>query len=138
MWSNHQAARLTSAPVPPRNRDEFLLSPAGSARPVEPSRLREVALSTLDSMGIVGTTDDLAVVYAVCLRRLGREPDIDAPVRAMVGAGLGQEISQSTRDWLLGHNTVDSALFERARARRAELGIESDQVSGAKDATGAA
>jgi hypothetical protein len=121
-WSNPQAGSLTGKPVPPATREEFELSPAGSVRPIHPARLRDSALSTLDSIDIVGTTDDLLAVYTACLRRLGREPTHRTPIHTMVSAGLGFDISDDTRNWLLDQNTIDQALFERARARAANLG----------------
>jgi hypothetical protein len=135
MWSNPQASSLTSSPVPPRNRGEFELSPAGTLRPLPPERLRDASLSTLDSIDIVGTTGDLLSVYTACLRRLDREPTLETPIHTMVSAGLGFDISDATRNWLLDHNTIDQALFDRARSRATQLQPDASRPSAPPSST---
>jgi hypothetical protein len=119
LWSNPQATSLCLQRIPP-NRDQAQLAPEGSTV-ASPGNLSERAVATLDRIDIVATTGDLLAVYQTCLDRLGIEPFFDKSMRENVGAGLNEPISESTREWLLEHNTIDSDLFERAQQRSAQL-----------------
>ena len=95
--------------------------PEGTAGVLSDSDLPGRAMALLNAIDIVGTPDDLVTVYRACLRRLGMEPTLAVPLRVNVSDGPKEPISPSTRDWLLEHNAVDTALFERVKARREEL-----------------
>ena len=119
-WSNPQARGLASPRVPP-DREQSQVSPEGEMVHLHDVELAEAAPPMLDSIDIVGTTDQLMVVYRECLKRLGITPEPVELLQANLGSGLGEEVSRSTRDWLLEHNTIDSALFDRAKIRGSKL-----------------
>jgi len=121
LWSNPQATSLCLPRIAPSAR-EAAASPEGHSVPLPWSEIRQRAAATLDAIDVVGTTADLLAVYRDCLDRLGLGPATRTePLKENAGAGLGTGIRSSTRDWLLEHNTIDSALFERAKVRAGEL-----------------
>jgi hypothetical protein len=121
LWSNPQATSLCLPRIAPSRRDAPA-SPEGHTVSVPWSEIRERAAATLEAIDVVGTTGDVLAVYRACLDRVGAGPAAyTEPLKENVGAGLGAGISASTRDWLLEHNTIDLALYERANARAEEL-----------------
>jgi hypothetical protein len=119
-WSNPQARQLASLRIPP-DREQARVSPEGEMVHIPDIELADLAPQMLESIDIVGTSDDLLLVYRECLRRLGMVPAAQAARAENVGRGLGEAVSAATRDWLLEHNTVDLALFDRANIRGGEL-----------------
>jgi hypothetical protein len=119
-WSNPQARQLASPRVPP-DREQFQVSPEGEMVHLPDAELAEEAPPMLDSIDIVGTTDHLMVVFRECLKRLGITPQPRELLHENAGNGLDEEVSPSTRDWLLEHNTIDLALFDRAKIRGSQL-----------------
>jgi hypothetical protein len=122
LWSNPQATSLATPRVAP-TRARSAVEPEGTTVPIPADLLEERAITLLDGIDVVGTTDDLLAVYRSCLQRLGIEPTHEAAVRANAGAGLAEPVSSSTSDWIMENNTIDAALFDRASARRGDLGV---------------
>jgi len=120
LWSNPQATALCTPRIPP-TRAEAQGSPEGATIPVPASELSERAVATLDEVDVVATTDDLLQVYRACLRRLGIEPSMTEALRDNTGQGLQSDISPATRDWLLEHNSIDTALYDKAARRGSQL-----------------
>ena len=124
-WSDPQARALAlprTAPAWPGPSQ----SPEGAnpvADTIGGAELRDLAVGCLDQIDVVGTTEDLAAVYRTCLDRLD-VPANDVPVAHVnAGRGLDQPMSEDTREWLLAHNTVDTELVARVRARSTELSL---------------
>jgi hypothetical protein len=121
-WANPQAKSLalrrsvSAWPGPSE-------SPEGDSPPIDDLELRDLAISVLDGIDIVGTPEYLVPVYRTCLHRLGIAPRNSPALRRNVGRGLTQSVSQSTRDWLTAHNEIDAELLDRAQARLVELDV---------------
>lgn len=116
LWSNPQATSLCCERVPP-DRHQAQIAPEGTSIVVPEDELLERALATLDGIDVVGTTDDLFDVYTACVFRLGLTPRHGEALTENVGAGLETSVPQSTRDWLLEHNSIDAQLFNRVKER---------------------
>ena len=115
--SDSQAQALCLPRFPP-GREEALASPDGGMLHVPGMDLREAAVSALEGVDIVGTLDDLSDVYRACLDSLNvSAPATQEVLTENVGLGAEEEVSETTREWLLETNTVDSVLFEQAKQR---------------------
>jgi hypothetical protein len=121
LWSNPQARALALTrivspwPVSPE-------APEGDNPLVADGQLREMAVTVLNGIDVVGTSEDVLAVYRACVQRIGLVPVLKEPVRANVSEPDRKfDIFGKTRDWLLANNDIDQGLYEQARARRVEL-----------------
>ena len=123
LWSDPQARALALPRIAPAwpgpSESPEGAGPAPDSVAIDD--LRSVAVSTLDGIDIVGSTEDVTAVYRTCLDRLGLEPRTGPTARENVGRELGSALSEDTTSWLLAHNTVDAELVARVRDRRHQL-----------------
>ncbi|MGD0883057.1 MAG: hypothetical protein ABSB09_15945 [Acidimicrobiales bacterium] len=121
LWNNPQATSLTTPRIAPTRQQAAVWPEGTNEAHLQGDELAHRALETLEGIDIVGTTNDLVPVYRACLEALGLTPDRVTAVHANAGSGLAGGISDSTRDWLLEHSSIDVALFEMATVRCREL-----------------
>jgi hypothetical protein len=123
-WQNLQA-RMLALELRPVPWPDVADATAARAEPLPPclpdDDLERIALMTLESIDLVGTTGDLLDAYTACLRRMGMATLRTAPVHANRGDGGQRPLADSTRSWILEHNAVDALLYDRAKARARDL-----------------
>jgi hypothetical protein len=123
-WQNLQA-RMLALELRPVPWPAVAEATAATGEPLPPclpdGDLERIALATLESIDVVGTTGDLLGAYTACLRRMGMATLRTASVHANRGDRGLIALDDSTRSWILEHNAVDGLLYDRARARARDL-----------------